>query len=425
MAAELILAFMEFIERRSGMPVQRLADQVLSRCRELTGAEAGTIFVLRKSGRRHELVPMSFQNDVIRLRAQSYHVAIDSASIASWVAQNAKPVFIDDLYQLSLELPYRFNRAFDLQNGYRSQSMLAFPLISYEGQVIGVVQLINRRSGDRSRVEVFSERELGLIAPVNAIIGTALDRAAMIERITHQNSELRERNRLLRQQRLQIAALHDQTEDAFMTSVRLLAKAAELNDADTGNHILRVDEYAFVLARRVGMAGDFCDEIHYSAALHDVGKMSVDSAILKKPGRLTDEERLEMERHTTYGREILVRSARLKMAAEIAHSHHEKWDGTGYPLGLAGPDIPIAARIVTVADVYDALRSPRAYKAGFGHLDACDIMLKGDARIDPSSHFDPELLRIFENCHPEFDQIYTRLVDGLPEMPSVAAGDGN
>ncbi|MSO75825.1 MAG: HD domain-containing protein [Alphaproteobacteria bacterium] len=421
----MILAFMEFIDRRAGMPLQRLADQVLTRCRELTGAEAGTIFVLGKSGRRRELVPMSFQNDVIQLRAQSYHVAIDSASIASWVAQNAKPVFVDDLYQLSLELPYRFNRTFDLQNGYRSQSMLAFPLISYEGEVIGVVQLINRRTGDQSRVEVFSERELGLIAPVNAIIGTALDRAAMIERITRQNRELRERNRLLRQQRLQIAGLQDQTEDAFMTSVRLLAKAAELNDADTGNHILRVDEYAFALARRVGMASDFCDEIHYSAALHDVGKMSVNSAILKKPGRLTDEERLEMERHTTYGREILVRSARLKMAAEIAHGHHEKWDGAGYPQGLAGTAIPIAARIVTVGDVYDALRSPRAYKPGFGHLEACDIMLKGDARIDPASHFDPELLRIFENCHPEFDRIYTTLVDGLPEMAGMAAGNGD
>jgi HD-GYP domain-containing protein (c-di-GMP phosphodiesterase class II) len=99
------------------------------------------------------------------------------------------------------------------------------------------------------------------------------------------------------------------------------------------------------------------------------------------------------------------------MAADIARCHHEKWDGTGYPLGLKGEAIPLSARIVQMADVYDALRSPRPYKIGLSHDDARRIILEGDGRIDPSAHFDPELLRLFARHHAEFDRIWRTLAD--------------
>jgi len=243
------------------------------------------------------------------------------------------------------------------------------------------------------------------------IVGGALDRAEMIDRITRQNAELRERNRELAEQRARVAALQAETEQAFEISVGLLARAAELHDEDTGNHILRLDAYAERLARLLGQPDEFCREIGFSAALHDVGKMSVDSAILKKRGRLTAAERTEMQRHTVYGHDILRRSERLRMAAEIAWCHHEKWDGSGYPRGLRGEAIPLAARIVALADVYDALRQPRAYKAGMPHAAVCAILLEGGEGIDPGAHFDPAVHAAFAAHHADFDAIYSRLAD--------------
>ena len=145
--------------------------------------------------------------------------------------------------------------------------------------------------------------------------------------------------------------------------------------------------------------------------------MSVDAAVLKKKGKLTPEEWEEMRRHPSYGFEILRVSPRLQMAADIARCHHEKWDGTGYPAGLRGGDIPVSARIVAVADIYDALRSSRPYKAGFSHEEACRIIIEGDERIDPRKHFDPEMLEVFERHHAEMGRIW----DSLQDMPGAAA----
>ena len=155
----------------------------------------------------------------------------------------------------------------------------------------------------------------------------------------------------------------------------------------------------------------FCDEIHYSAQLHDVGKMSVDVAVLKKKGRLDDDERAEMDKHPLYGHQMLNAAPRLGMAAEIALYHHEKWSGGGYPMGTAGDDIPLSARIVAVADIYDALRSERPYKPAFSHQKAIKIMLKGDDRIDPVSQFDPKLITLLHKEHRGLDKIYRRLKD--------------
>jgi len=222
---------------------------------------------------------------------------------------------------------------------------------------------------------------------------------------------LRVKNRTLRQQQLQIEELNKDTESAFMVSIRLLARAAEVHDEDTGNHIIRCNEYAYLMAKKVGMPEAFCKEIHYSAQLHDIGKMSVNSAILTKRGRLDEDEHFEMNQHTTYGHQILERSDRLQMAAEIARSHHEQWNGSGYPDGLKGEQIPISARILAVADIYDALRSERAYKSAFSHEKTYKILTVGDDRLDPTTHFEPRLLEVFKTYHEEFNQIRKRLED--------------
>ncbi len=289
--------------------------------------------------------------------------------------------------------------------------MLCFPLKNHEEEVIGVVQLINCRPRNRKHPAPFAKAVEGLIAPIARVVGTSIERAMMVDEIRAKNAKLRDRNRELNQQRAQITGLQAETEDAFQLSIRLLARAAEIHDEETGNHIVRVNEYSYFLARELAMPQAWCDELRYSAQLHDVGKMSVDSAVLKKRGALDADEREEMDRHTVYGYRILAESPRLQMGAEIALFHHEKWDGSGYPNRVAGEAIPLSARIVQLADVYDALRSQRPYKPAFSHEKTLAIMTCGDERIDPRAHFDPRLVELFARRHAAMAEIWDSLQD--------------
>lgn len=401
--------FLQFLDDgQRGRSLRPLSHRILRRCRELTRAEAGTIFLIRRQGRVRFLESLSVQNDRLRLPDASFRAPHDRRSIAGYVAVTGETLFLDDAYAVPEAMPFRFNRAVDEATGYRTRSILSFPLFNFAGDVIGVMQLMNRVAEDGS-VLPFERRHEEMIRPVNAVLGRALEQADAMDRIAEANSKLRVRNRELRQQRQRVEALRVETEEAFRVSVRLLAKAAELHDDDTGQHIQRVNEYAYALARRAGLPRAFCDDIRYLAQLHDVGKMSVDQAVLKKKGRLDDAEFAEMKRHTVYGYEILRVSDRMGMAAEIALNHHEQWAGGGYPNGVAGESIPVSARIVAIADVYDALRSARPYKQAFDHARAVEIIVRGDDRIDPAAHFDPRLLRVFARHHGDFAEVWETL----------------
>jgi len=194
-------------------------------------------------------------------------------------------------------------------------------------------------------------------------------------------------------------------------TIYFLARAAQIYDEGTGHHTRRVNEYSYFLAQTLGMDEAFCAEIHYSAQLHDLGKISVDPVVLSKAGPLSDEERQEMDNHTIYGHRILSQSPQLAMAAEIALTHHEKWDGTGYPNALRGEEIPMSARITQMADIYDALRTARPYKPAFDHKTARGIIISGDARIDSVGHFDPRVIEAFADTHADFDRIWRELSD--------------
>lgn len=404
--------FLQFIEYPRRQPVQQLLRRVLSKSRELTGAEAGSIFIVRGRGRHRRLQGASVQNDVISIKPADIVVPLTTSSIAGFVAVTGETVFVDDLYDIPSSKPYRFDPSFDQQHAYRSRSMLAFPLTNYDHKVIGVVQLINRRPAPSTDPQPFKRQQADLIMPFNHIVGSVIERTDMLERISEQNKRLRQRNRQLREQREQIAALHTETEEAFQLSINLLARAAELHDEGTSEHVKRVNEYSYFLASALGQPRSFCDEIRYSAQLHDVGKMSVDVAILRKQGRLDAHEMEEMMMHPVYGHQILSASDRLRMAAEIALNHHECYDGSGYPNGLHGEDIPLSARIVSVADVYDALRSERPYKKAFSHEQTCQIVLEGDERTRPSV-FDPKVLQAFRENHRQMAAIWEELRDPL------------
>ncbi len=201
-----------------------------------------------------------------------------------------------------------------------------------------------------------------------------------------------------------------ETEEAFRYTIQALARASEVNDELTGEHILRINLYAAFLAAELGLPSREAEVIGYSAQMHDVGKIHVHPDIIRKPGALTPEEWEVMKTHCEAGAHILGTHPRLAVAAEIALTHHEKWDGSGYPRGLEGEEIPLSGRIVAICDVYDALRSRRSYKEGLSHERAVEIILEGDGRSVPE-HFDPRLLSIFRSHHRRFAEIYADLAD--------------
>lgn len=198
-------------------------------------------------------------------------------------------------------------------------------------------------------------------------------------------------------------------------SVLALASLAETRDNETGGHILRTQHYVKVLAEHLSSHSDFRDELtdeaidllYKSAPLHDVGKVGIPDSILLKPGKLTDEEFVVMKTHAQLGSDALeVAESRLgsnsflRYARQIAACHHEKWDGSGYPNQLKGDEIPISARLMALADVYDALISKRVYKPAFSHEKAKSIIIEGDG-----SHFDPRVVEAFISCENDFIDI--------------------
>lgn len=201
-----------------------------------------------------------------------------------------------------------------------------------------------------------------------------------------------------------------------------LAKAGEYRDEDTGDHILRVGAYGRALAKEIGLGAELCETVFLSSPLHDIGKIGISDDILRKPGKLDPDEWATMQQHCVLGEAILVQRPQglkrlrqagllddtvgdgsnpmLTMAATIARNHHERWDGTGYPDGLAGEAIPLPARITAIADVYDALRSRRPYKEPFSRERTEGIM-----RQSAGTQFDPDLLRAFERITDVFHEI--------------------
>lgn len=186
-----------------------------------------------------------------------------------------------------------------------------------------------------------------------------------------------------------------------------LILTADNVNRESGRHMRRIGLYSSLLASRLGWTSEEADRIQQAAALHDIGKLHVPASIIEKPGPLDDAERATMQNHTVIGHRMLSagRHPTMQLAATIALGHHERWDGTGYPYRQAGCAIPVPARIVAVADCYDALRMVRSYKPGLSHPDAIDIMLGGDERTRPS-HFDPLLLTIFYNIRESMRTVY-------------------
>ncbi len=362
--------------------IDSLLDRVLLEARRFSRADAGSIYLLENQKLRINFM----QNDTLAKKEnskkylyQNHALEINDQSMAGYVALTKKPLLIADAYRLHENVPYKFNRSFDESACYLTRSVLTVPLITNNGRLIGIMQIINATDKKNNVISFGIEDELVVAYFANHATG-CIEKAKMTREI------------ILRM--IKIAELHDPEE--------------------TGAHVNRVAAYAIeiystwasknkVSEREIKNVRDI---LRIAAMLHDVGKVAISDLLLKKSGPLNDIEFNQMKGHVIMGARLFKDSTSDwdDMAAEIALNHHEKWDGTGYPgnitdiytknwhmgPGKKGLEIPLTARIVALADVYDALTSERAYKDCWPEEKVLQHI-----KMQKGKHFDPGLVDIF------------------------------
>ncbi len=360
-----------------------LLDSLLYETRSLTEADAGSIFLVEKKKLQFSYVQNDslFRKDFLSNKYiyTNNQIDINESSIAGYVASTSKPLLIDDAYRIDSSFPFSFNPYFDQISSYRTVSMLIVPIRTSKNDMVGVLELINRLDGHGSPIP-FTEDQKFYITQFAFYAGIAIERALLLRDVVFK-----------------------------------MVRTTELRDPEeTQPHVSRVGAYAVELYQKWADAhavhreevNNFKDILRISSMLHDIGKVGVSDAILKKREQLTKEEFAAMRYHTLYGAQFFEHptSEWDTLAYEVALNHHEKWDGTGYPgtvkdiheknlqfgPGKKGSTIPLSARIVTLADVYDALIFKRAYKDAWEE-DRVLFYIKEQS----GKQFDPELVSLF------------------------------
>ncbi|MBI5369179.1 MAG: HD domain-containing protein [Planctomycetes bacterium] len=345
-----------------------LLELILRESRQFANAEGGSLY-LREGDKLSFLLS---QNDVLSQRYGKGNTAkyflgsqipLAKTSLAGYVAVTGETLNLEDAYAIPPEREYGFNTDFDHKNQYRTRSVLVVPMRDPEGRITGVLSLINARD------------EQGAVIPFHARFESLMASLASQAAVAIRN-----------------ARLTQELKDAYLDTITRLSVAAEYRDDDTATHLQRMSLYAQIVAETLGFSQEESERLRYAAIMHDVGKIGVPDAILLKPGKLSPEEFEEMKKHTVIGAKILgkAQSDILRLSETIALTHHEKWDGTGYPRKLAGEAIPLPGRITAVADVFDALTSRRCYKPPFSSEQAISIIREGSGK-----HFDPRVVEAF------------------------------
>jgi putative two-component system response regulator len=256
------------------------------------------------------------------------------------------------------------------------------------------------------------------VAELTARVSTLVKVKAYNDYMRHYQQILEEE---VRNRTKEINEAHEKLRNASLDTIYRLSRAAEYKDEDTSTHLHRISHYTAAIAGKIGMNGDGAEIILYASPMHDIGKLGIPDRILLKPGKLNPDEWEIMKRHTVFGGQILEGSDSdfIGMGKTIALTHHEKWDGTGYPNGLEGKDIPIEGRISALADVFDALTTKRPYKEAFSNEKALDIIQEGRG-----SHFDPDLVDTFFEIGDEIVEIKNKYSDNGKNVLAVGEDHG-
>ena len=263
------------------------------------------------------------------------------------------------------------------------RSVMLAPLL-VKDKLLGVIYL-----DSLLRAGCFEENDLKLFSVLAKMVSTAVDRNLKTVKVEEQSEAL--------------DVAQEKLNQAAEETILRLSRAAEFRDGETSDHLTRVSHYCEAIGHQLNLGEERVEAIKVASLLHDVGKLGIPDSIMLKPGRFTDYERSVMQQHTLFGAKILGNSQSpiISLAAEIALRHHEKWDGSGYPNGLSGTDIPLAARIVAMADVFDAVSSARRYKESYSLDDSFSLIQK-----ESGSHFDPEIVEAFLTLRPKIEQIW-------------------
>ena len=349
--------------------IDSLLDRILSEARYFTRADAGSIYLVKEDKLSIEYV----QNETLMKRDhssnryiyQKQEIIIDQRSLAGYVTLTKRPLAIDDAYCLQNDKPYSFNRSFDLQSSYRTRSILTVPLVTSRDRVIGVMQIINPKD-KKNIIRPFTRDHQLLVSYFAFHAAVAIEKAKM-------------------------------TRDMILRMIKM----AELRDPkETGAHVNRVGAYSIEIYHKWALDRGILlekikktkDILRIAAMLHDIGKIGISDAILKKTEKLTNPEFNQVKKHTLYGADLFENASSEweDMTAEVALNHHERWDGNGYPQQVMGEQIPITARIVTLADVYDALVSKRSYKDSWNEKKILAFINQ-----EKGKHFDPSVVDAF------------------------------
>jgi len=347
--------------------LEKLLDLILKEARRLTNADAGTLYLVKgdklifKVSQCQSLIDR-WGEERMRKMYQAFEMSISRDSIAGYTVLTKKVLNVPNVKDIPQDASFGYNPAWDERADYVTQSMMVVPMVDREDKAVGVLQLINALK-DGQVVPFLPEFE--------KLASSLASQAA----VAIENAELTE-----------------DLKQAHLDTIFRLGVAAEYRDKETANHLKRMSYYCVQIAKGLGWPDETVNMILWSSLMHDVGKLGIPDAILQKPARLTPEERRFMEYHTVIGGNILKGSeaAVLKQSRIIALTHHEKFDGTGYPRGLKGEEIPIEGRITMLADVFDALSSKRVYKEAFTEEEALCILGEGKGTF-----FDPMVLEIF------------------------------
>ena len=336
----------------SSLGLKRVLEEVMDTLIELMRAERGFLMLRESNGELAVRIARGLAH--INLEEDAFKV---SRTIVRKVTESGEPILTTN----AQEDP-RFQAQMSIA-ALQLRSILCAPL-KIKNELIGVIYVENRaRSG------MFQESELGMITAFADQAAVAIDNAQLFENLQASNQELQE---------------------AYQATLEGWVQALDMRDKETEGHTQRVTILTERLARAMGVEGVELINIIRGALLHDIGKMAIPDGILLKPGKLTDDERALVQKHPQYAYDMLKRIDFLLPAIDIPYCHHEKWDGTGYPRGLKGEEIPFAARIFPVIDVWDALISDRPYRKGLPHDEVRERI-----KADSGKHFDPRVVEAF------------------------------